>query len=615
MDAAAVLPSAATDQRPSRLAWLTPGRCRAIFILLLIFGFASHLHYLIHDCPIDLSGDEAQYWDWSRNLDLSYYSKGPLVAYIIRASCAIFGDTMPAVRLPALVFGVCTLIVTYLLTRKLFQSDRIALGAVLLFHIVPMFVAGSVLMTIDPPYFFCWAIATYLLAIGIFDGKRWVWPLIGVAAGVGFLAKYAMLLWFVPMLITLAIDRPARPLLRTKWPWLAILISLLATIQVIVWNSRHDWVSFKHVSTQTGASHGHFELGNVLELVGGQIGILGPALFLFMVAGCVYAFRRSAGERTPDAAGIPAETDHASSTVALQQEPYRRQMRFCAVFAVAFFSFNFIISFVTKVQMNWPAPAYFTGVILAAYFLATRMRSPLRWRRWRPWFWLNIAFGLLMLPIAHDPEVLFPAVHWLNAHVIPLKEPWTQAGGVRKLLARSIPNDPIEVQQVDFTYKLKGWQEVGKRLSSELRDLGDDSFAMCHDYQQAADLAFYLDGQPKTYYAASYYRREIAGRLTQYDIWPDRNLGPDSPLIGKNAVFLGRFDRPIPELYEAFERVEGVPEQREKVIDGKPVEVTVQRAITLELKRDDLELRTFRYFRCYGFKGMKRDVAESQLNH
>ncbi|HMO25806.1 MAG TPA: hypothetical protein PKB10_06010, partial [Tepidisphaeraceae bacterium] len=69
----------------------------------VVLGFVAHLLYLTINCPIDLSGDEAHYWDWSRQLDLSYYSKGPVVAYIIRASCAIFGDVMWAVRLPALL--------------------------------------------------------------------------------------------------------------------------------------------------------------------------------------------------------------------------------------------------------------------------------------------------------------------------------------------------------------------------------------------------------------------------------------------------------------------------------------------------------------------------------
>src|SRR3954468_10394226 len=114
-----------------KLDRLTPARCRIILIALLLLGGVAHVRYLTHDCPLDLSGDEAQYWDWSRNLDLRYYSKGPLVAYIIRASCAIFGDTMPAVRFPALLLGVGPSLFTYFLTAQLFRSERLALGAVL----------------------------------------------------------------------------------------------------------------------------------------------------------------------------------------------------------------------------------------------------------------------------------------------------------------------------------------------------------------------------------------------------------------------------------------------------------------------------------------------------
>src|SRR3954467_3472238 len=104
--------------------WLTPMRCRLILTLLLLTGAFFHVRYLTHDCPADLSGDEAQYWDWSRNLDWSYYSKGPAVAYIIRASCRMFGDSMQGVRYPAIAFGVGTTIVTYLLVRRLFGSER-----------------------------------------------------------------------------------------------------------------------------------------------------------------------------------------------------------------------------------------------------------------------------------------------------------------------------------------------------------------------------------------------------------------------------------------------------------------------------------------------------------
>src|SRR3954465_2661267 len=243
--ASAVAPSTAVPRAASgvwRLAWLTPGVCRLIFAGVLLFGLVSHVRYLTHDCPVDLSGDEAHYWDWSRQLDLSYYSKGPLVAYIIRASCAIFGDSMWAVRFPALLFACGTGLVTYGLTLKLFRSDRLALGAVLLNGMVPMFIAGSVLMTIAPPFFFCWALATYLAAIAIFDGRRWIWPVIGVIVGIGFLAKYAMLLWLPTVLIALAVGPRSRPILRTPGPWVASVVALLFTTPVIVWNQRNGWV-------------------------------------------------------------------------------------------------------------------------------------------------------------------------------------------------------------------------------------------------------------------------------------------------------------------------------------------------------------------------------------
>src|SRR5437773_1338924 len=204
-----------------KLRWLTPVRCRLIFAALMILGFAAHLRYLQHDCPIDLSGDEAQYWDWSRALDWSYYSKGPLVAYIIRASCAAFGDVMWAVRLPALLFAVATTVLTYWLTLRLFKSDRLALGVVLLNHLVPMFVAGSLLMTIDPPYFFCWGLASAFLALAVLEERRWAWMGVGVAVGVGTLAKYGMLLWPIGMFCFLLIDPSSRKWLGTRWPWLA----------------------------------------------------------------------------------------------------------------------------------------------------------------------------------------------------------------------------------------------------------------------------------------------------------------------------------------------------------------------------------------------------------
>jgi len=59
-----------------------------INLLFLIFRILYVLLY-----PVDLSPEEAQYWDWSRRLDLSYYSKPPMVAYLNALSTAVLGNT------------------------------------------------------------------------------------------------------------------------------------------------------------------------------------------------------------------------------------------------------------------------------------------------------------------------------------------------------------------------------------------------------------------------------------------------------------------------------------------------------------------------------------------
>src|SRR4029450_11337090 len=96
---------------------------------------------------LELSPDEAHYWEWSRRLDWSYYSKGPFVAYLIAISTALGGATELFVRLPAVVLSGGTTILVYRLVDALLRDVRLALASVGLLHITPLFAAGSLLMT------------------------------------------------------------------------------------------------------------------------------------------------------------------------------------------------------------------------------------------------------------------------------------------------------------------------------------------------------------------------------------------------------------------------------------------------------------------------------------
>ena len=55
--------------------------------------------FSLHVSPIELSVDEAQYWHWSRNIDFGYFTKPPMIAWLIGFSTFIFGNEEWAVRL------------------------------------------------------------------------------------------------------------------------------------------------------------------------------------------------------------------------------------------------------------------------------------------------------------------------------------------------------------------------------------------------------------------------------------------------------------------------------------------------------------------------------------
>ena len=49
-------------------------------------------------------------------------------------------------------------------------------------------------------------------------------------------------------------------------------------------------------------------------------------------------------------------------------------LQYLAAIGVFFFAVTAVTSFFAKVQVNWPAPAYFTLMILTAHFIATRLQ-------------------------------------------------------------------------------------------------------------------------------------------------------------------------------------------------------------------------------------------------
>ena len=103
--------------------------------------------------PSGLHGDEAQYWAWAQDPAFGYYSKPPLIAWLIWTTTALFGDAEWAVRLASPFLHTGTAILTYLTATRLY-SAKAGLVACALYLLMPGVTLSSTLISTDAALLF-----------------------------------------------------------------------------------------------------------------------------------------------------------------------------------------------------------------------------------------------------------------------------------------------------------------------------------------------------------------------------------------------------------------------------------------------------------------------------
>src|SRR5213080_2559896 len=90
----------------------------------------------------DLEFDEAHYWMWSERLAPAYFSKGPGIAFVMRASTAIFGANEFGVRFLSPILAAGTSLILFYFARRLFSANA-GIWAVLALNVTPIFNIGA----------------------------------------------------------------------------------------------------------------------------------------------------------------------------------------------------------------------------------------------------------------------------------------------------------------------------------------------------------------------------------------------------------------------------------------------------------------------------------------
>lgn len=290
--------------------------------------------------PADLYPDEAQYWVWAQHPALGYYSKPPLVAWVIALTTGLLGDSEFAIRAAAPLLHAGVAMLVYAIAARLYDR-RVGFWAALSYASLPGVSLSAFLMSTDAVLLPCWAAALYAFVRSREPGgERW-WAVVGVAAGAGLLAKYAMAYWLISAFGFLLAMRGERR--HLKGYFAAVAIAILLYLPNLWWNWTHRFVSYRHVRDNAGITTDLFHPGAFLEFLLSQFGVFGPIFFAVLLL------------------------------IAMQPRLFAEpQRRLLAVFALPTLGMMLGVSLLSRAQPNWAAPTYVAAVVLVVAWMLQR---------------------------------------------------------------------------------------------------------------------------------------------------------------------------------------------------------------------------------------------------
>jgi membrane-associated phospholipid phosphatase len=459
--------------RKSEIEWLRLGYA---VIFLALIGRWIYLGSGL----IGLSEDEAYQWLWSKHLALSYYSKPPGIAFIQWAGTSLFGDTNFGVRFFSPLFAaILSWLVLCFMAREI--GGRAAFCLLLITFATPLLVAGSILMTIDPPLVLCWmwaVVAGWRAAQP--GGKTRDWLVVGLALGLGFLCKYTAMLQLVCWAIFFTLQPAARIHLRKSGPWVALGVFALCTLPVLIWNSQHGWITVNHVAGDAGM-HSTWKptLNYFFEFTGAEFGLLNPIFFIAAMWALFAAWKR-------------------------RKEKPLWLFLFC-MSAPVFLGY-WLFSFHSRVLPNWIAavvPPLFC--LMIAFWSESKLRV-------KPWLAAGLLVGIVGSVFMHDIDL------------------------IGRIIGNKIPGDK------DLSHRVRGWRETALLVETERAKLGTNAFIIADHYGTTGLYSFY--SLPARAAAQTtnplVYCIDADAPANQFFFWDDYNYRAHRH--GDNALFVVRLD-------------------------------------------------------------------------
>lgn len=307
--------------------------------LIIIFAITLWRVLTLHFDTTDFFVDEAQYWFWSQNLDFGYYSKPPMIAWVIRAMTELSGSTAIFwVRLLGPLAHLATALML-MKTAKRLLGPEIEGWVGVTYITLPAAALSSVFFSTDVILLFFIAVAFYAY-FGLTQ-KRSVRLalLMGFGVGCAFLSKYAVLFVVPGGAVALLLIPAARISIRDFI--IAVVTAAVFAFPNLLWNLQHDITTVRHTEDIAHWSDLGINLRGGLEFFAAQFGVVGPIVF-FAMLWATYNMIRG------------------------RSDAQEKLLVWLSVPVVVLITLQ---ATVAKAYANWGVTAYVAGVILAVWLL------------------------------------------------------------------------------------------------------------------------------------------------------------------------------------------------------------------------------------------------------
>ena len=340
--------------------WINPAFALVIAVTLIRWA-------LLAFDRTDLYVDESQYWLWGQHFAFGYYSKPPLIAWLIGAVTTLAGsDATFWVRMPgAALHGATALILAALAAR--IYSAKTALWVAAAYVTLPMVALGSFTLSTDT------VMAPFFAAALYFHRRLIETPLArfalaaGAMAGIGFMAKYAAIYFLIGMAMAALLHRDQRISLRQT---VLLLLAFGAVVSPnIIWNLNNHLATLAHTMDNVGwVRQGNplagMHLTGPIDFLASQFAVIGPLVFAALLVKLI----------KPRAEALAGFVYPPLVVVMLQ-------------------------SLLDQAYANWAIAAYFAGTVLAV--TALQRRPVLLWLSLA----VNGALSLALPVIATTPSI------------------------------------------------------------------------------------------------------------------------------------------------------------------------------------------------------------------